>query len=102
MIPITTIMPGIVRNDCVTDDDFEEGPGKGNGGGQLGGNGNRRSGAIGGRGLGSRKSASGRGERSSADGSKSNKNDSKRRRSTAITDAESDYISYHNIISYCV
>ncbi|KAL0729657.1 hypothetical protein Bca4012_025750 [Brassica carinata] len=70
-----------VRNDCVTDDDddFEEGPGKGKSGGQFGGNGNRRYGAISGRGVGSRKSASGRGQRSSAGGEKSNKNTSKRR-----------------------
>ncbi|KAL0715712.1 hypothetical protein Bca4012_065034 [Brassica carinata] len=82
-----------VRNDCLTDDDddFEEGPGKGKSGGHSGGKGIRRSGPIGGRVSG--KSALGRNQRSRGGGSKSNKNDSKRRRSNRFTDGESDYIS---------
>ncbi|KAF3487058.1 hypothetical protein F2Q69_00052883 [Brassica cretica] len=91
------------RNDCVTDedDDFEGSPPKRRGGGQSRSNHNWRSGPMSGRGQGSGKSVSGRGQRSSATGvSKSTKKACIRRHSEVNTDRVRDYICTSRTVGF--
>ncbi|WZZ89497.1 hypothetical protein YC2023_118076 [Brassica napus] len=90
-----------VRKDFETDedDDFNGCPPKGWGGGRSGLNGYDRSGARGGRGQGSGKPASGRGQRSRATGgSSSSKNRSNMRRYEDMTDDQRDFLCTSRIV----
>ncbi|KAF3503942.1 hypothetical protein F2Q69_00043688 [Brassica cretica] len=81
------------------DDDFNGCPPKGWGGGRSGLNGYDRSGARGGRGQGSGKPASGRGQRSRATGgSSSSKNRSNMRRYEDVTDDQRDFLCTSRIV----
>ncbi|KAF2572464.1 hypothetical protein F2Q70_00005050 [Brassica cretica] len=81
------------------DDDFNGCPPKGWGGGRSGLNSYDRSGARGGRGQGSGKPASGRGQRSRATGgSSSSKNRSNMRRYEDVTDDQRDFLCTSRIV----